>query len=100
MTEPTPPQRLADSLLGPGVIVKDLPNWEAFRDELQELRSKYDKPESPLLFRGQSNSELQLTTTLERAGCDGMSFENYFLLVSRIRPAVETFTGVKWDVPD
>jgi hypothetical protein len=80
-----------------GVIVKDLPDWESFHSELQELRSQYDNPNSPLLFRGQNDSELRLTTTLERAGYEDMSFERYLMLVTRIRPAVETFTGVKWE---
>jgi hypothetical protein len=80
--------------------VKDLPDWEAFHRELHNLRANYGNPSSPLLFRGQPDSEFRLTTTLERAGCEGMSFEAYYLLVSRTRPAVETLTGVKWDVPD
>jgi hypothetical protein len=101
MAEATPPQRLAESVLQPGFIEKDLPNWESFHDELRDLRTKYDKSNSQLLFRGQNDSEFHLTTTLERAGCEGMSFDSYYrLAVSRVRPAVETFTGVKWDVPN
>jgi hypothetical protein len=101
MAEPTPPQRLAESVLERGFIEKDLPNWESFQEELQILRTKYDKANSPILFRGQNDSEFRLTTTLERAGCEGMSFDSYYrLAVGRVRPAVETFTGVKWDVPN
>ena len=101
MAETTPPQCLADSVLEPGFIEKDLPNWESFHDELQNLHAKYDKSNSQLLFRGQNDSEFHLTTTLERAGCGGMSFDRYYrLAVSPVRPAVETFTGVKWDVPN
>src|SRR6266849_213685 len=80
--------------------VKDLANWEAFQYELQVLRTYYGNPSSPLLFRGQPDSEFRLTTTLERAGCEDMSFSHFYLLVSRTRPAVETFTGVEWQVPE
>lgn len=84
----------------------NLPDWGSFEPELEKLRNELTKnavgkrrPE--LLFRGQSDSEWQLSTTLERAGCDGMSFAAYYLRsVARVRPAVETFTGVKWDVAD
>jgi hypothetical protein len=101
MPEPTPPQCLADLVQEPGVTERDLPTWESFREELQILRTKYDRANSPLLFRGQNDSEFRLTTTLERAGGEGMSFDSYYrLAVGRVRPAVETFTGVKWDVPD
>jgi FRG domain len=79
---------------------KDLPDWETFENEIRTLRSSYGTSSSPLLFRGQPNSEFSLTTTLERAGCEAMLFDEYYLLVSRVRPAIETFTGVKWEVPD
>jgi hypothetical protein len=42
-----------------------------------------------------ARSEWQLSTTLERAGCEGMSFAAYYQrAVARVRPAVETFTGI------
>jgi hypothetical protein len=86
---------------GTEMDAKDLPNWVAFEDELQTLRNRFEKPGPRLLFRGQNDSELGLTTTLERVGCDGMSFSQYYRLVSiRIRSAIETFTGTIWDVED
>ena len=82
-----------------------VPDWAAFTAELQKLRDELTEnfpgraPE--LLFRGQSDSSWPLTTTLERAGCEGMSFDEYYrLTVQRVRPAVETITGATWDVPD
>ena len=81
-----------------------LPNWEAFTAELQKLRDQLTKNASgqppELLFRGQSNSSWALTTTLERADCEGMSFEEYYRLTDRVRPTVETLTDAKWDLPD
>jgi hypothetical protein len=80
---------------------KDLPNWESFESELQALRLEYKHSPSRLLFRGLSDSAFSLSTTLERSRCDGMWFGDYYrLAVNQIKPAVETFTGVIWDVPD
>lgn len=79
---------------------KDLPNWEAFENEVAALRSQFAQSPSPLLFRGQSNSDFRLTTTLERAGCDRMLIKDYYrLVVSRVKPAAETFTGEIWQLP-
>lgn len=79
---------------------KDLPNWEAFESEVAALRSQFANSPTPLLFRGQSNADFRLTTTLERAGCDCMRIKEYYrLVVSRVKPAVETFTGANWQLP-
>jgi FRG domain len=82
-----------------------VPNWSAFTAELDRLRDELadnasgKQPE--LLFRGQSDSSWTLMTTLERADCEGMSFDEYYrLAVTRARPTIEAFTGVTWDVPD
>src|ERR1700685_2487774 len=82
-----------------------LPNWEAFTAELQKLSDQLTQNASgkppELLFRGQSDSSWPLTTTLERADCEGMSFDEYYrLTVHRVRPSVEALTGATWDVPD
>jgi hypothetical protein len=81
---------------------KDLPDWESFQSEIETLRTGHLKDStSPLLFRGQPNSEFRLTTTLERAGCEGMTVKEFYqLVVNRVRPVIETFTGAQWDVPD
>jgi hypothetical protein len=81
-----------------------VPNWTAFTAELQKLRDDLTKNasgETPeLLFRGQSNSCWALTTTLERADCEGMSFGEYYQLTGRVSPTVEALTDAKWDLPD
>jgi hypothetical protein len=79
---------------------KDLPNWEAFEAALTELREQLGTAARTLLFRGVGDSTFELTTTLERAGCQDMSFLDYYNLVERIRPAVETMSGVRWKGPD
>lgn len=80
--------------------VKELPDWESFVTEVKTLQEKYSDPSYPLLFRGQPDSEFGLTTTLERAVGKDMTFDAYYRLASRTRPAVETFTRVKWEVPE
>jgi hypothetical protein len=80
-------------------------NWDAFTAEIQKLRDDLPNNASgqppELLFRGQSNSDWRLNTTLERADCEGMSFDEYYrLAVARAKPAVEAFTGTMWEVPD
>jgi hypothetical protein len=82
-----------------------LPDWTAFTGELQKLREELARNVSgeppEILFRGQSDSNWRLKTTLERADCEGMSFEDYYrLVVSRARPTVEAFTGATWEVPE
>lgn len=81
---------------------KDLPSWDAFESELQALRqesvSKYPRP--LLLFRGHCDAEFELSTTLERTCREEIPFGSYYrLAATQIKPAVETFTGVTWDVP-
>jgi hypothetical protein len=82
-----------------------VPNWAAFTTELQKLRDRLTNDASgkppELFFRGQSDSSWALTTTLEREDCEAMSFADYYqLAVHAVRPAVESLTGVTWDVPD
>jgi len=82
-----------------------LPNLNALTTAVQEIRdelSRNTSGEAPeLLFRGQADSTWPLTTTLERTGCESMSFDDYYrLAVTRVRPGVEAFTNVTWDVAD
>lgn len=83
-----------------------LPNLNALEDEVQKIRdeltSKNVSGEAPeLLFRGQADSTWGLTTTLERTNWEGMSFDDYYrLAVTRVRPVVEAFTNVVWEIPN
>jgi hypothetical protein len=82
-----------------------IPSWDVFTSELQKLRDELTANASgappDLLFRGHSDSTWPLTTTLERAGYDGMSFDDYYrLTVHRVRPSVEALTREVWEVPD
>jgi hypothetical protein len=76
----------------------EIPDWETFQQRVKVLRGEYMKESSPLLFRGQSNSEWPRTTTLERNGAEHMLFREYYMLIcASMGPEVKTFAGV--DVP-
>jgi FRG domain len=80
---------------------KEVKGWEEFESELQVIQNRLHQAgasaEPHLLFRGQENSRWPLKTTLERSGHDGMSFSNYYDVISGIRPQVETLIGTVWD---
>ncbi|HEY1529046.1 MAG TPA: FRG domain-containing protein [Candidatus Angelobacter sp.] len=72
-------------------------DWETFEQRLKKLRVDYGPSE--MLFRGQSNSEWQLTTTLERNWAGRVRFVDYTRLIcANIGPAVKTFADV--EVPE
>ena len=79
-------------------------SWEQFITELDVLQrgrggSKECAQESSLLFRGQENSDWRLRTTLELSrGCK--LFKDYYRIISRIRPQVESLTGKQWPIPE
>jgi hypothetical protein len=77
----------------------EISEWGEFELKLKELRGNLSRGHEPLLFRGQSNSGWPLTTTLERAGEEGMLYSDYYRLISSIKPAVETFSTTRWDFP-
>jgi hypothetical protein len=81
-------------------------SWERFEQELERLESERSerasatgRRSSQFLFRGQYNPGWPLTTTLERRR-DKMPFADYFRLISRVKPQVETFTGRTWNTGD
>jgi hypothetical protein len=74
-------------------------DWETFEQRIKKLRATHQKESSPLLFRGQGNSEWPLTTTLERSGAPRMLFRDYYgLICASIGPMVKTLAGT--DVPE
>ena len=77
----------------------DVSDWETFEQKIRDLREEHRQESSPLLFRGQANSEWPLTTTLDRNTKSGMTFLDYYnLITGSIGPEVKTFSGV--DVPE
>lgn len=86
---------------------KNLESWEEFEKELLNLPGYKDKViRAPLgyfsdyLFRGQSNSDWKLETTLDRAPGGPWSFKKYFRLISRAKHEVETLTEKIWELEE
>jgi hypothetical protein len=69
--------------------------WEEFKSETAKIREAA-LPTSPLLFRGQENSDWNLDTTLERSGHLERVAEHY-RLIFRIKTEVEIATNTRWD---
>jgi hypothetical protein len=77
-------------------------SWEEFQKELGHLREKLRTspdadPSYDLLFRGQENSCWPLTTTLDRRR-ERMLFHDYYRMISKIRPQVESLMGKEWPI--
>lgn len=86
------------------VQTRDLDSWEELAPTIHELQAQTDEGRlgsiSKMLFRGQSDSEWNIETTLDRRMGTGVSAQRYFDLVRSVRPEIETFTGQNWEVPD
>jgi hypothetical protein len=77
--------------------------WEEFIEGVEEIRRKRAGSvdyvqDSPLLFRGQGNSCWQLSTTLERKR-ERMLYKDYYRIIGRIKPQIETLIGGDWPIP-
>ena len=77
--------------------------WEKFIEGLDEVRRErttsadYEQ-HFPLLFRGQRNSCWPLGATLERKHAQ-MPYKDYYRIISKIKPQVETLVGGDWQIP-
>ncbi|MGB7097477.1 MAG: FRG domain-containing protein [Xanthobacteraceae bacterium] len=74
--------------------------WEDFEEEVAKLEQPGRPRWDELWFRGQGNASWGLQTTLERRVGVGRSVGDYFRLINRIKPAIETFTGAAFETPD
>lgn len=71
-------------------------DWQNFELWVEQLRASVgQKGVSRLIFRGQSNYEWPLETTLERIGHKNMFLADYYKLITKIGPAVSAFTALQ-----
>lgn len=82
---------------------RSVTSWEEFIEGLEEIRRERASSvdyvqDSPLLFRGQGNSCWQLSTTLERKR-QQMLYKDYYRIIDRIKPQIETLVGGDWSIP-
>lgn len=82
-----------------------LDRWEEFEGSLRELnkcRSRLleDSAEvSKILFRGQSDSEQLLESTLDRFFSKQVSLLEYYKIIAEVKPKIETFADRQWTIP-
>jgi FRG domain len=86
-----------------------LASWTDFEPEIQRIAAEQQEREAKsgrhfgkVLFRGMANANWGVETTLERSYpgecCDATnSFLKYYLKVTSAQPAIETFSGKRWD---
>jgi len=63
-------------------------SWESFEQKLRKLRQDQVSAGSKtdFLFRGLIDSTLPLTTTLERAGHEGIRVSEYYQIIEQVSP--------------
>jgi hypothetical protein len=73
-------------------------SWEECEKQIKEIEGAHESI-TGVCFRGQSNSEWPLNSTLERHVCADESVLEYYRMIGVIRPTIETFTGSSWELP-
>ena len=87
--------------------IKELKLWEDFEKEIENLFSglkrREEDPElsspSRPYFRGQSNSNWGLKTTLDHIE-ENFSCDAYYQIIKIAARYIESFTGVKWNIEE
>lgn len=80
-------------------------SWDEFPKKIDKIKNKYgvssygdDKQKQTILYRGQSDSEWKLQSTLERSSSKTWSIMGYKILVFSCKPQIETFTDHTWAI--
>ena len=79
------------------VIDHHLGSWDDFVRIVESGLSYGEALPPSCIFRGQSDSRWPLETTLDRAGQRDMSFADYYRMILRARPQIETLTKTHFD---
>jgi FRG domain len=74
--------------------------WRDCEQRLLKIEEENSKSLTGVWFRGVSNARWELKTTLERRTSRPHSVAEYFQLMSRVKPEIETFTGKTWELPE
>ena len=78
----------------------EVKNWEDFEVRLQEIKRTIKAGPVGLLFRGQGDASWSLSTTLERSRRRVEIVQQYYSIIREIKPQIETFTDLSFEVPD
>jgi len=79
----------------------NLNSWEEFEEKIKSLENNRLQQESTskFLYRGQGDHNWSILTTLERNWQgEGLSLKNYHHLIFVVKPQIESFTGVNWNI--
>lgn len=74
--------------------------WRECEERLLEYEKENVNARGRVWFRGVSNACWKLETTLERRTSQPFSVDEYFQLMSRVKPQIETYTGKTWESPE
>jgi hypothetical protein len=78
----------------------EVKNWEECEAEILKIVKAHSTNLTGVWFRGQSDSEWRLDTTLERqTNRPDNPVAEYYRLIGVIKPTIETFTGSVWEIP-
>jgi len=77
-----------------------LSSWEEFQQRVARFEEPARKQWDEVWFRGQSDAGWPLSTSLERRSRKTRSVADYLNLIAEIQPAIETFTGSQFSIPD
>ena len=88
---------------------KRLQSWDEFEDTIKLFDKREGYPYKPgtekIIYRGQSDAQWHLTTTLERymkreTGSNKLDMISYYDMMSRAKSRIETFTANSWELID
>jgi hypothetical protein len=89
-----------DSEPRPRTTEQRLGSWEEFRQHVAAFENPARARWDEVWFRGQSDARWPLHTSLERRSTNTRAVADYLSLISEIKPAVETFTGGQFSMPN
>lgn len=81
----------------------DLESWAAYKVTIEELQKRAAKEQrllTPIVYRGQSDSEWKLETTLERAGKKGELASNYHISALMAHKRLGNIIERQWPVDE
>lgn len=108
MANPSLTERLDMKKQNASILTRELNSWDEYENTITELRKKYgtrtgpDSPEGPtimrndLLFRGQSDSNWPIETTLERTTKAAYTITKYLNMINCCASEIESLTGKTW----
>ena len=74
--------------------------WEECEERLLQIENYNSKSLTGVWFRGLSNACWGLTTTLDRYSSRAYLVADYWTVMLRIKPEIESLTEATWEVPE